>query len=91
MDRFAGQTLDVLIEEQISGDIANAADISDADNSGPDESLWLGRLYCHAPEVDGAAVIVGNGQASSVQLREGILVQCKVIARRGFDLEVSLV
>jgi len=72
MERFAGQTLDVLIEEQIS----SAED---------EENIALGRLYCHAPEVDGAAVITGGETTQA-----GDLVRCKVIARRGFDLEVRL-
>jgi ribosomal protein S12 methylthiotransferase len=74
MDRFTGQTLDVLIEERIEG--GNAAD------------LWLGRLYCHAPEIDGAAVIVTD--ADQIKPQAGVLAQCRVIARRGFDLEVRL-
>ena len=49
-----------------------------------DEELALGRLYCHAPEIDGAAVIVGKCP------QPGKLIQCKVIARRGIDLEVKI-
>jgi len=67
MDRFAGQTLDVLIEEQV-------------------DEFYLGRLYCQAPDIDGSAVIVG----SETSLQLGTLVPCKVIARRGFDLEVQV-
>jgi len=75
MDRLTGQTLDVLIEEQF---------ISESDKN--EENLWLGRLYCQAPEVDGAAVIVSGKDGNNLQL--GTLVPCKVVARRGFDLEV---
>jgi ribosomal protein S12 methylthiotransferase len=82
MDRFVGQTLDVLIEEEISG-------AEDAARN-TDESFWLGRLYCQAPEVDGAAVIIVNRKELS-KPQTGMFVPCKVIARRGFDLEVSLV
>jgi hypothetical protein len=47
----------------------------------------LGRLYCHAPEVDGSAVIIGaDGGAEP-----GDLLPCKVFARRGIDLEVRRV
>ncbi|MDR2952883.1 MAG: 30S ribosomal protein S12 methylthiotransferase RimO [Treponema sp.] len=69
MDRFTGQTLDALVEEEV------------------DERLLLGRLYCQAPDVDGLAVIVG---AKGV-VKPGCLVSCKVVARRGFDLEVRIV
>jgi ribosomal protein S12 methylthiotransferase len=74
MDRFSGLTLEVLIEEQFEC----------GEHDG--EKLWLGRLYCQAPEVDGTAVIVDGGDA----LRAGALTPGKVIARRGFDLEVCV-
>jgi hypothetical protein len=74
MDRFIGRSLDVLLEEELSG-------------AGESDNLWLGRLCCHAPEVDGAAVIVGAKQG---QAAAGNMVPCRVIARRGFDLEVYL-
>jgi ribosomal protein S12 methylthiotransferase len=75
MERFTGQTLEVLIEERIDGEDT--------------ENFWLGRLYCQAPEIDGAAVIAESGaEGKSPQI--GKLAKCKVIARRGFDLEVKL-
>jgi ribosomal protein S12 methylthiotransferase len=75
MERFIGQTLEVLIEERI-------------DSAAEDgENFWLGRLYCQAPDVDGAAVIVG-AEGESPQI--GKFAKCRVIARRGFDLEVRL-
>jgi ribosomal protein S12 methylthiotransferase len=73
MARFTGQSLEVLIEEQIAG-------------SNDSESFWLGRLYCQAPEIDGSAVIASAGKNPPL----GILIPCKVIACRGFDLEVSV-
>jgi ribosomal protein S12 methylthiotransferase len=73
MDRFVGQQLHILLEEQISG----------KENSAND-NFWLGRLYCHAPEVDGAAILTGGG----AELKAGEVVPCTVIGRRGFDLEV---
>jgi len=69
MDRFVGQNLDVLLEEQFTG-----------------EDLWLGRLYCHAPEVDGAAVVVDATDCA--EPKAGDILSCRVVARRGFDLEV---
>jgi len=78
MDRFVGQTLDVLLEEKFDS----------SDRDGNDEEtpeLWLGRAYCHAPEVDGSAVIVGPLSGAE---KAGGLLPCKVIARRSFDLEL---
>jgi ribosomal protein S12 methylthiotransferase len=73
MDRFVGQNLNVLLEEQIIGE-----------KNKPDDNFWLGRLYCHAPEVDGAAVVTGGG----TEIKAGEVVPCTVVGRRGFDLEV---
>lgn len=49
-----------------------------------DEGLYLGRLFCHAPEVDGSAVI-----RSDTPLALGAVIQGTVTGRAGFDLEVS--
>jgi ribosomal protein S12 methylthiotransferase len=77
MERFIGQTVEVLVEERI-------------DSAAEDgENFWLGRLYCQAPDIDGAAVIAGGG-ADGESPQTGKFVKCKVIARRGFDLEVRL-
>jgi len=88
MDRFTSQTLEVLIEERFSA--ALTADTAGAVNQTPapdEENLWLGRLYCQAPDIDGSAVII-SGEESGKNLQTGTLVKCKVIARRGIDLEV---
>ena len=74
MERFTEQTLDVLIEEQI-----------DAGAEG--EPIWMGRLYCQAPDIDGAAVIAGADK-NNKDIQTGIFIKCRVVARRGFDLEV---
>jgi ribosomal protein S12 methylthiotransferase len=79
MNRFTGKTLDVLIEEEFA---------SVAGDCG--EAIMLGRLYCHAPEVDGSAVIVGADVGAELGAQLGSLLPCKVIARRGFDLEVGI-
>jgi ribosomal protein S12 methylthiotransferase len=71
--RFVGQNLNVLLEEHIIGE-----------KNKPDDNFWLGRLYCQAPEVDGAAVVTGGG----TEIKAGELVPCTVVGRRGFDLEV---
>jgi len=80
MDRFVNQNLDVLVEEEI------AASETDTEEN---ETLWLGRLYCQAPDIDGAAVIV-KSEVSEINPQVGNFTKCKVIARRGFDLEVSV-
>ena len=94
MDRFINQELEVLIEEQI------------------DDNLALGRLYCQAPDIDGAAVChpagsshpaggsyqagsshpagATNNEKEKICDQIGKLTPCKVIRRRGFDLEVQL-
>jgi ribosomal protein S12 methylthiotransferase len=74
MDRFVGQKLNVLLEEQIIGE-----------ENKPNDNFWLGRLYCHAPEVDGAAVVIDGG----TELKAGEIVPCTVTGRRGFDLEAQ--
>jgi ribosomal protein S12 methylthiotransferase len=76
MERFVGEELEVLIEEEIAGGEET-------------ESFWLGRLYCQAPDIDGAAVIA-ESEANGKILQTGNLVPCKVIARRGFDLEMRI-
>ena len=75
VERFANRTLNVLLEEKFT---------ADADSAEHGE-MWLGRLYCHAPEVDGAAVVTG---ATGGEEKPGDFLQCRVLARRGIDLEV---
>jgi len=50
------------------------------------DDFWLGRLYCQAPDIDGATVITG----SKVSLQTGSFVKCRILARRGFDLEAQV-
>jgi len=85
MDRFVNQNIDVLVEEQIAAGETSANSVSSQDN----ETLWLGRLYCQAPDIDGAAVIV-KSEASETNPQLGTFAKCKVISRRGFDLEVRV-
>jgi ribosomal protein S12 methylthiotransferase len=82
MDRFIDCNLEVLIEEQF-----------DSANVNNDERFILGRLYCQAPEIDSATVITCNEtdlKNSRINEKTGNLVPCKVISRRGFDLEARL-
>jgi ribosomal protein S12 methylthiotransferase len=81
MERFVSQNLDILIEEQI-----DSAAEADSENG---ENFLLGRLYCQAPDIDGAAVIV-KSETDKVNPQIGTFVKCKVISRRGFDLEVRV-
>jgi ribosomal protein S12 methylthiotransferase len=74
MKRFEGQILDVLLEEKVEGGEG-------------EESFWLGRLYCHAPEVDGLAVLAVEGETGSSGEKPGDVLACEVTAVRGFDLE----
>jgi ribosomal protein S12 methylthiotransferase len=69
MDRFVGMSLEALVEERVEGE----------------EGLYLGRLPCQAPEVDGSAVIT-----SDKELVPGDFVRGRVIARAGIDLEVRV-
>jgi ribosomal protein S12 methylthiotransferase len=82
MDRFVGRAMEALIEEQFASEPGTEA----ADGG----LLCLGRLYCHAPEVDGAAVIVSDDAAGGTDPQPGCLVAGTVVARRGFDLEFSI-
>lgn len=70
MDRFVGREFDVLVEEAVD----------------EEDGLYLGRLFCQAPEVDGAAVI-----NSDRNLAPGAFVRGRVTGRAGFDLEVVLI
>jgi ribosomal protein S12 methylthiotransferase len=79
MDRFVGRTLDVLAEERIEAEAG-----PDAAFSG--EDIYLGRLFCQAPEVDGAAVISSGFAGGTLKL--GTFLRGRVFARAGFDLEV---
>jgi ribosomal protein S12 methylthiotransferase len=86
MDRFIGQNLDVLVEEEVDRE----------------DGLYLGRLYCHAPEVDGAAVITitnntgsnntagAPGGGGTRNLQPGTFARGMVCGRAGFDLEVKI-
>ena len=74
MNRFIGRTLDVLVEEKFEPQ----------DPSAGETSLYLGRLPCQAPEVDGSTVIF-----ASKPLKTGIIIPCRITARAGIDLEAQ--
>jgi ribosomal protein S12 methylthiotransferase len=69
MERFVGRHMDALVEEAID----------------PEEGLYLGRLFCQAPEVDGATTIT-----SDTQLAVGNFVTGKIVARAGIDLDMRV-
>jgi ribosomal protein S12 methylthiotransferase len=68
MERFIGKTLPALVEESIE--------------DGEDDTFYLCRLYCQAPEVDGALVV-----SSDRPLTFGSPLEVKVLALNGIDLE----
>jgi ribosomal protein S12 methylthiotransferase len=80
MERFVGRSLDAIIEEKFASGAAGTCD----------EPIMLGRFYCHAPEADGSAVIIGTDSWTEPGALLGSLLPCNVIARRGFDLEAGL-
>ena len=91
MDRFTGKIFKVLIEEKI--DPPPDAKHEDSCPDAAAETLWLGRLYCQAPDIDGAAVVHGGRPAENSEEKNpqpGVFADCKVSARRGFDLEARL-
>jgi ribosomal protein S12 methylthiotransferase len=73
MDRFVGRVMEALVEEALDTPAAGQ------------ERLYLGRLYCQAPEVDGVVVL-----RSGKPLVAGTFAQGRIAARRGFDLEMIL-
>ncbi|MDR1248619.1 MAG: 30S ribosomal protein S12 methylthiotransferase RimO [Treponema sp.] len=73
MDRFVGRSMEALVEE--------AVDTQSADQ----EHLYLGRLYCQAPEVDGLVTL-----RSARPLVPGTFVRGRISARTGFDLEMDV-
>ncbi|MDR0402401.1 MAG: 30S ribosomal protein S12 methylthiotransferase RimO [Treponema sp.] len=82
MERFVGRRMEVLVEECLD---PPAKDPSDPSGASSVSGLYLGRLFCQAPEVDGAAVI----HSGAAVLEAGDLVPCRTLRRAGFDLEVE--
>jgi ribosomal protein S12 methylthiotransferase len=78
MDRFVGRVLEALVEEALEND---PADPPPTDR----QRLYLGRVYCQAPEVDGLVVL-----RSATPLVPGTFVTGRIIARTGFDLEMAV-
>ncbi|ADV61537.1 SSU ribosomal protein S12P methylthiotransferase [Isosphaera pallida ATCC 43644] len=76
-ESLVGQTLEVLI------DAADLHPRHEGDPFGPDGQphRWIGRTYADAPDVDGLTLVSGSG------LRPGDLVECRIVAARGYDLE----
>jgi ribosomal protein S12 methylthiotransferase len=71
LDRFLGRTLEALVEEAVQ--------------SPPEQSyVYLARLMCQAPEVDGLTCI-----RSDTPLVPGTFVKGRIFARQGFDLHLQ--
>ncbi|MDR2072867.1 MAG: 30S ribosomal protein S12 methylthiotransferase RimO, partial [Spirochaetaceae bacterium] len=86
MDRFVGRTMEVLLEEPMDSVVAGPC--PSGDTGAATDGLWLGRLYCHAPEVDGAAVVRSGDVEKLRSLQPGSLVPGLISRRAGFDLEI---
>jgi ribosomal protein S12 methylthiotransferase len=84
MERFVGRTLEVLVEERMAAVNPVPGEPRDFEDD-PEDKLYLGRLFCQAPEVDGSTVIHTDSP-----LEPGGLIRCRVFARSGFDLEVRV-
>jgi ribosomal protein S12 methylthiotransferase len=69
MRRFTGRQMTALVEEQVD----------------EESGLYIGRLFCHAPEVDGALVIESAGV-----LETGSFVRGLVTGQAGFDLKLRV-
>ena len=67
VDRFIGRTMTALVEAALP--------------LGGETPRYLGRFFCHAPEVDGGVII-----RSGADLPAGSFVEARVTARSGFDL-----
>ena len=83
MDRFIGRQFEVLVEEKFEPQKIPDKDEALKNGVFEESGLYLGRLPCQAPEVDGSAVIL-----SHKPLELGSMIPCRVYARRNFDLEV---
>ncbi|MDR2394382.1 MAG: 30S ribosomal protein S12 methylthiotransferase RimO [Treponema sp.] len=73
LDRFLGRTLEALVEEAVPS------------GAGENAKVYLARLMCQAPEVDGLTFI-----RSDKFLIPGTFVRGRIFARQGFDLELCL-
>jgi ribosomal protein S12 methylthiotransferase len=74
-----------ITEERMNRFVGRTMDALVEEKAG--DGLWLGRLFCQAPEVDGAAII-RQGAATLTHLAPGTMIQGTITARSGFDLEV---
>jgi ribosomal protein S12 methylthiotransferase len=83
MDRFVGRVMEALVEEAV--DLRSIDAPSIAPQSADQPYLYLGRLYCQAPEVDGLTTL-----RSGRPLAPGTFVRGRISGRTGFDLEMDL-
>jgi ribosomal protein S12 methylthiotransferase len=78
-----------ITEEKINRFIGRTMDVLVEESV---DTLWLGRLFCQAPEVDGATVIRRSDIKTDTQITAktapGDMIRGTVVARVGFDLEV---
>jgi len=87
MERFSGSDIEVLLEEKFNENSAGSVE------SG--EIFWLGRTYFQAPDIDGSTVIVQQKSMANnkeeMNQQAGTFLKCRIIARRGFDLEAQII
>jgi ribosomal protein S12 methylthiotransferase len=88
MERFVGGEYEVLVEEAFEApEEPGDPPVSPASPVPPDTAgLYLGRIYCQAPEVDGASLVF-----SAKPLIPGSLVRGRVSGRTGFDLALRVI
>jgi ribosomal protein S12 methylthiotransferase len=71
LERFIGRAMTAIVEAPLA--------------LGGGKTCYLGRLFCHAPEVDGGVVI-----SSETALSPGSFVETTVTGRSGFDLTAAV-
>ena len=98
--RFAGQTVNVLVEEVINaGQASGAAEAAGAGEGGadsdfdPSEGLAIGRAWFQAPEVDGSVVVRYDldDSCQSAAIAPGNVIKVQILASTGVDLDARFI
>jgi ribosomal protein S12 methylthiotransferase len=76
-DSLVGYELDVLIDEQLEGE---PGAFGEPGASAPGVSVFSGRAFCDAPEIDGVVYVAGEN------LQPGQMVPVQILERRDYDL-----
>ena len=102
LTRFAGQTVNVLVEEVINaGQASGAAEAAGAGEGGadsdgdldPSEGLAIGRAWFQAPEVDGSVVVRYDldDSCQSAAIAPGNVIKVQILASTGVDLDARFI